>query len=116
MGPRVLINGIWYYGSYSHWNGIDVGVGRIRADGGIDFSGTDHISANTGRFSAEGEYYLTRWTLSGLVGVETASINSGVLPLSVPNRFFDDVSASYYVTDNFKLSVGRLYTFGRNGR
>jgi hypothetical protein len=35
--------------------------------------------------------------------------------LSIPNRFFDSVSASYYVTDNFKLSIGHLYTFGRNG-
>jgi hypothetical protein len=34
---------------------------------------------------------------------------------SVPNRFFDWVSASYYVTDDFKLSIGHLYTFGRNG-
>jgi hypothetical protein len=31
------------------------------------------------------------------------------------SRFFDWVSASYYVTDNFKLSIGHLYTFGRNG-
>ncbi len=90
------------YGSYSHWNGFDTLT-------------LGHISANTGRFAAEGEYYLSRWTLSGLVGVETVSINSGVLPFSVPNRFFDDVSASYYVTDNFKLSIGHLYTFGRNG-
>jgi hypothetical protein len=33
---------------------------------------------------------------------------------SVPNRFFDWVLASYYVTDNFKLSIGHLYTFGHN--
>jgi hypothetical protein len=90
------------YGSYSHWNGFDT-------------LSLGHISANTGRFAAEGEYYLNRWTISGLVGAETVSINSGVVPFSVPNRFFDDVSASYYVADNFKLSIGHLYTFGRNG-
>jgi len=90
------------YGSYSHWNGIETAT-------------FGHISANTGRFAAEGEYYCSRWTLSGLVGVETVSVNaavvSGLPALSVPNRFFDSISASYYVTDNFKLSAGHLYTF-----
>jgi hypothetical protein len=33
---------------------------------------------------------------------------------SVPNRFFDWVSASYYLTDNSKLSIGHLYIFGRS--
>jgi hypothetical protein len=86
------------YGSYSHWNGIETQT-------------FGHISANTGRFAAEGEYYWSRWTLSGLVGVETVSINASVPGFSVPNRFFDHVSAAYYVTDNFKLSAGHLYTF-----
>jgi hypothetical protein len=91
------------YGSYSHWNGIDT-----RTFG--------HISASTGRFTAEGEYYWSRWTFSSLVGVETVSVNaavvSGLAALSVPTRFFDIVSAEYYITDNFKLSAGHLYTFG----
>jgi hypothetical protein len=90
------------YGSYSHRNGFDTLT-------------LGHISANSARFAAEGEFYLSRWTLSGLVGVETVSINSAVLAFSVPNRFFDDVSVSYYVTDNFKLSIGHLYTLRRNG-
>jgi hypothetical protein len=98
------------YGSYSHWNGRD-----LLALTSVGVVSLGQISVNTGRFAAEGEYYLSRWTLSGLVGVETVSINSGVLPFSVPNRFFDSVLASYYVTDNFKLSIGHLYTFGRNG-
>ena len=29
-----------------------------------------------------------------------------------PNRFFDFIRASYYVTDNFRLSIGHRYTFG----
>jgi hypothetical protein len=90
-----------FYGSYSHWNGIDTGdVG--------------HISANTGRYAAEGEYYLSRWTIGGVAGVEMLSFNSDVASLSVPNRFFDVVTASYYVTDNFKLSIGHRYIFDRN--
>jgi hypothetical protein len=41
-----------------------------------------------------------------------AAVVSGLPALSVPNRFFDSISASYYVTDNFKLAAGHLYTFG----
>ena len=90
-----------FYGSYSHWNGIDTGD-------------LGHISANTGRYAAEGEYYLSRWTIGGVAGVEMLSFNSDVASLSVPNRFFDVVTASYYVTDNFKLSIGHRYIFDRN--
>jgi hypothetical protein len=87
------------YVSYSHDNGInDVVLG--------------HISENTARFAGEGEYYLNRWTVRGLAGVETVTINSGVPLPSVPSRFFDEVSADYYVTDNFELSAGHAYTFG----
>jgi len=95
------------YGSYFHWNGI----GALT---------TPRIGVNVSRFAAEGEYYWSRWTVRGLAGYETAHLNVpnvANLPglLSVPNRFFDSVSASYYVTDNFKLSIGHLYTIGRHG-
>jgi hypothetical protein len=85
------------YGSYSHWNGID---------------GFGTLSTNTSRYGAEGEYYLNRWTLNGVAGVEMVSVNSTPIHISVPDAFFDDVSVSYYVTDDFKLSVGHLYTLG----
>src|SRR5262249_58453793 len=32
----------------------------------------------------------------------------------LPDRFFDSVRASYYITDNFKLSIGHVYTLGRS--
>jgi hypothetical protein len=93
------------YGSYSHWDGTST-LTIPRAD--------------VGRFAAEGEYYWSRWTLHGLVGEETVRLNvpsvAGLAGLSsTTDRFFDRASASYYVTDNFKLSIGHLYTFGRNG-
>jgi len=95
------------YGSYFHWNGI----GTLTIP---------RIGVNVSRFAAEGEYYLSRWTVRGLAGYEMVHLNvpnpanlQGLL--SVPNRFFDWVSASYYVTDNSKLSIGHLYTFGRHG-
>jgi hypothetical protein len=95
------------YGSYFHWNGT----------GALSIP---RIGINVSRFAAEGEYYWSRWTVRGVAGYETVHLNvpnvAGLSGLfSVPNRFFDWVSASYYVTDNFKLSIGHLYTFGRNG-
>jgi hypothetical protein len=94
------------YGSYFHWNGI--GASTI-----------PRIGVNVGRFAAEGAYYWTRRTVRGLAGYETARLNvpnvAGLPPLSIPNRFFDAISASYYITDNFELSIGHLYTFGRHG-
>jgi hypothetical protein len=59
-------------------------------------------------------------TFHGLAGYETVHLNGtnvADLPglLSIPNRFFDSVSASYYVTDNFKFRIGHLYAFGSNG-
>jgi hypothetical protein len=38
----------------------------------------------------------------------------GVPNVSVPNRFFDAVEVSYFITDNFQLSAGHAYTFGTN--
>jgi hypothetical protein len=94
------------YGSYFHWNGVSP-------------STIPRIGVNVSRFAAEGDYYWTRWTLRGLAGYETVRLNvpnvARLAGLSIPNRFFDSVSAAYYVTDNFELSLGHLYTFGRHG-
>ena len=93
------------YGSYSHWNGIG-------------FANISHIGTSVSRAAAEGEYYAGRWTFGGLAGYETGRVNApvvaGLTPFSIPNRFFDSVRASYYVTDNFKLSLGHVYTIGRH--
>jgi len=94
------------YGSYSHWNGIG---GVIIPRTGLSIS----------RFGAEGEYYWGRWTFGGVVGYETVRFNipaivPGVPAFSIPDRFFDSIRTSYYVTDNLKLSIGHIYTIGRN--
>jgi len=74
---------------------------------------------NIGRVGAEGEYYWGRWTFGGVIGYETVRFNipavvAGLPAFSLPDRFFDTVRASYYVTDNFKLSIGHVYTLGRS--
>jgi hypothetical protein len=93
------------YGSYSHWNGVG-------------FATIPRIGTNISRGALEGEYYAGRWTFGGLLGYETVRVNApvvaGLTPLSIPNRFFDAIRASYYPTDNFKLSIGHVYTIGRN--
>jgi hypothetical protein len=99
------------YGSYSHWNGTELhAIGR-RSDGMLVDVNLGQISANAGRIAAEGEYYLSRWTLGGVAGAEMVSINSTLLGFSVPNRFFDSVRAAYYPTDNFQVHIGHTYTF-----
>jgi hypothetical protein len=102
--PSVGLIGV--YGSYSHWDGA----------GSVIIPRT---AANIGRVSAEGEYYGDRWAFGGIVGYETVRFNipavvPGVPALSVPNRFFDSIRASYYATDNWRLSIGHVYTIGRN--
>jgi len=94
------------YGSYSRWNGVS----------GVIIPRT---ALNVARVGAEGEYYLGRWTLGGVLGYESVRFNiptvvPGVPAFSIPDRFFDSVRASYYVTDNFKLSIGHVYTLGRS--
>jgi hypothetical protein len=94
------------YGSYSHWNGI----------GALNIP---RIGVNIGRYAAEGEYYWSRWNFHALAGYETVRLSvpnvAGLAGLlSIPDRFFDWVSASYYVTDNFKLAIGHRYCIGRH--
>jgi hypothetical protein len=94
------------YASFFHWNGV--GAPSI-----------PRIGVNVSRFAAEGDYYWTQWTVRGLAGYETVHLNApnvaGLPGLSIPNRFFDSISASYYASDNFELSIGHIYAFGRHG-
>jgi hypothetical protein len=109
-------SGIGFHGGAAHLFWRDPSIALLGAyvsysrDNGFNDAVLGNISENTARFAAEGEYYLNRWTLRGLAGVETVRINSGVPLPSVPNRFFDEISADYYVTDNFRLAAGHLYT------
>jgi len=75
--------------------------------------------AFVGRFGGEGALYLNRWTLQGVAGVEAGSNKSEIVgsiinTIDVRTRFFDQISASYYLTDDLRLSIGHAYTDGRN--
>jgi hypothetical protein len=92
------------YASYWHSDGTDVArIGRV--------------SPSSSAVAAEVEYYWGRWTFGGLAGVQMVTIDAPVAldGLSVPTRFFDSIRATYYPTDNFKVSIGHVYTSGRHG-
>lgn len=88
------------YGSYHTWDSIDIW-----------------------RLAGEGELYLGRFTLSGLAGyesVEVPSLSDGLEVLTPDDKhFFGQGDASYYVTDDFKVSAGYRYlnetSFGSAG-
>lgn len=100
----------------------------------------DHIywsqwgGVNVSHIAGEGEAYLGRWTIGGSVGVEFGnnasalfSTNSTVaIPLGSittttttamlqnVTRFYDRLTISYYLTDNWRASLGHRYLGGRN--
>jgi hypothetical protein len=111
---------IGLYGSLTGWN----------KDSGVWVS----------QISGEGALYWGRWTLEGIAGVEFGNtVNSttivtsttpvgGVAPFpagvtttsvfsqgfDVRTRFFDEVNAKYYITDNWNAYIGHRYLGGKN--
>ena len=102
------------YGDTTHWSQY----------GGV------HVS----RFGGEGEVYFGRWTLYALAGIETGNNLSALITnrnsypsngvtatvvttsgaLDDKTRFFDRLSLSYYLTDNWKASIGHRYVGGKH--
>jgi hypothetical protein len=87
------------YGSYTYWDQ----VGGVRI----------------GHVGPEAEWYLGRWTLQGLAGVEFGNNASGLIggvtqTYDISTRFFDEVNLAYYLTDDFKAYVGHRYLGAKN--
>jgi hypothetical protein len=88
-----------FYGSTSYWNNL----GGIRVH----------------HFGVEGGWYLDRVSLDGVAGVEggntvTATVGPVIQTFSIGTRFFDQIDLSYYLQDNFKVSIGHRYLGGKN--
>jgi hypothetical protein len=88
-----------FYGSYTHWDQV----------GGVDIS---HVGP-------EAEWYLGRWSLRGVAGVEFGNNASGIvggslLTYDTVTRFFDQINLDYYLTDNFKAYIGHRFLGGQN--
>jgi hypothetical protein len=95
--PSVGLLGI--YGSYSRWS---------------QFTGL-----TTAHVGPEAEWYMGRWTLQGVAGVERGNSAIGTIgtvtqTYANPTRFFDQVHLDYYPNDNWQLSVGHTYLSGKN--
>lgn len=96
--PTIGLIGL--YGAYGHYEG---------------FGGVDMYQA-----AAEGEYYMGRFTLRGIAGVEGANAGTftdaggTVFNYDDDTRFFDKIDVAFYPTDDFKVYVGHRYTGGVN--
>ena len=114
-------------GAHLFWRDPAVGLLGIY----VDHARINLANIHATHVAAEGELYWKRWTVRALVGVETgttaigsgsasAVIGGGGLAVTTTplvndtTRFFDAVDLSYYITDQWKASIGhRLYS-GRN--
>ena len=87
------------YGDYLHWDRL----------GGV----------KVGHVGAEWASYLNRFTLEGVVGVESGNNRSAVIgglveTVNLKTRIFDKIDLAYYLTDDLKLSIGHRYYGGKN--
>ena len=93
-----------------------------------------------GQVAAEGEYYMGRWSLQGIAGIEFGNsasntiTNTSLVPpgggggapagvftvgtftetFDIRTRFFDQINLKYYVTDNWSAFIGHRYLGGKN--
>jgi len=78
----------------------------------------DSDSLAFGRLGLEGAFYMSRFTIGGIAGVERAiadrgfAFAPGILGAGSRNRGFVAADFSWYATDNLKLSVGYRYWSG----
>ncbi len=74
---------------------------------------------NVGQLGVEGELYMGRWTLQGVVGAEfgnsvSGTINGVVQSYDIETRFMDQINLNYYMQDDWKVFVGHRYLGGKN--
>jgi hypothetical protein len=87
------------YGSHSHWN---------------EFTG---VTVN--HTGPEAEWYIGRWTIQGVAGVEFGNSASGqvganIVTFDITTRFFDQIDFSYYLNDSLKAFVGHRFLGGKH--
>lgn len=74
---------------------------------------------NVGRVAAEGEAYLGRFTLRGVLGVEFGDggrtvTSTTISEYDIKTRLFDMIDVVYYPTDNFNIFAGHRYVGGNH--
>ncbi len=110
-------------GGHLFWRNPDKGLIGAYGDG-VLLGG----KVGGGVWTAAGEFetYLGKFTGSAIIGVQganytTAGLNpfevyayGGRSALTVPDYFTDIVEAKFYPIDDLAISVGHIYSFGRN--
>lgn len=87
--PTIGLLGV--YGSYTHRDDFDGSVSRL---------------------GVEGEYYWDRLTAKALIGAEF--VDAGSQYIEPDDEFFAFSDISYYLNDDFEVSIGHRYTADRN--
>ncbi len=110
-------------GGHLFWRDPDKGLVGAYGDG-LLLGG----KVGNGVWTAAGEFeaYLGKFTGSAIIGVQgvnytTAGLNpfevyayGGRSAFTVPNYFTDIIEAKFYPIDDLAISVGHIYSFGRN--
>ena len=107
-------------GGHLFWRDPSIGLlGIYASDLFLDRFG----GLNVAHVAPEFEGYWGRWSVQGIAGVEFGNrtntvVNTlpggGFVTTDVRTRFFDKVNLSYYLTDDFKLTIGHRYEGGLN--
>ena len=110
-------------GGHLFWRDPDKGLIGAYGDGLLL---GDKVGAGVWTAAGEFEAYLGRFTGRAVIGVQGASYyRAGLSPFevysyggrsafTVPDYFTDIVEAKFYPIDDLALSVGHIYSFGRN--
>jgi hypothetical protein len=110
-------------GGHLFWRDPDKGLIGAYGDGLLL---GDKVGSGVWTAAGEFEAYLDRFTGRAVIGVQGASYyTAGLSPFevhsyggrsafTVPEYFTDIVEAKFYPIDDLALSVGHIYSFGRN--
>ena len=108
-------------GAHLFWRDPAVGLFGLYANHTYwDQLGGVGVSQVAGEF----EWYLGRWSVQGIAGVEFGNNGSSTTGTrrdgfvteftDIDTRFFDKVDLAYYLQDNWKAFVGHRYIGGKN--
>ncbi len=72
----------------------------------------EDFDGSVSRIGVEAEYYWGQWTAKTLIGAEF--VEAGSQFIEPDDEFFAFSDVSYYLSDDFEVSVGHRYTADRN--
>ena len=90
-----------------YWRDPTIGLLGAYVSGArsTSITGTNSFSYSDGKVGAVGQLYFDRFSLEGAAGLER---------LNGANKVWGALDAAYYVTDNWRVSVGERRDYGRS--